>query len=52
MVPTLQCGLVRSNFFLAILDPLYSSAHNQIRTGDPVLTKNVLFQLSYVGTIS
>ena len=28
---------------------LRNGAHNQIRTGDPVLTKNVLFQLSYVG---
>ncbi len=25
-------------------------AHNQIRTDDPVLTKNVLYRLSYVGT--
>ena len=26
-----------------------SGAHDRIRTGDPVLTKNVLYQLSYVG---
>ncbi|GAJ01520.1 unnamed protein product, partial [marine sediment metagenome] len=32
------------------LNPLYFTAHNQIRTGDPYLTKIVLFLLSYVGT--
>ena len=27
----------------------YAGAHDRTRTGDPVLTKNVLYQLSYVG---
>ena len=32
--------------------PSLLQAHNQIRTGDPVLTKNVLYLLSYVGPTS
>ncbi len=37
------------NFLFSNLSPLYFGAHNQTRTDDPVLTKNVLYQLSYVG---
>ena len=33
-------------------NPPLITAHKQIRTADPVLTKNVLFLLSYVGTCS
>src|SRR5205809_7598375 len=29
--------------------PFSNGAHDRTRTGDPVLTKNVLYQLSYVG---
>jgi hypothetical protein len=29
-----------------------AGAHDRTRTGDPVLTKNVLYQLSYVGHVS
>jgi hypothetical protein len=28
-----------------------AGAHDRTRTGDPVLTKNVLYQLSYVGLV-
>ncbi len=28
-----------------------SGAHDRTRTGDPVLTKNVLYLLSYVGAV-
>jgi hypothetical protein len=31
---------------------LLVKAHNRIRTDDPILTKNVLYRLSYVGTIT
>ncbi len=37
---------------LCHLNPPFVGAHNQTRTGDPVLTKNVLYQLSYVGTFT
>src|SRR5471032_1635719 len=54
MVPTLTCGLLRSNFSLAmsaILDPRAAcdGADVQNRTGDLVLTKDALCQLSYIG---
>jgi hypothetical protein len=58
-VPTFTCGLLRSNFSF---DTVYSSqkilfqhslqiagAHERDRTADLVLTKDVLYQLSYVG---
>src|SRR5439155_27139345 len=62
IVPTLTCGLVRSNFFLA-MRPFHSisgaatphraeggdGAHNRTCTDDLFLTKEVLRQLSYVG---
>src|SRR5438876_4595039 len=57
MVPTLTCGLVRSNFFLAMRYLLFSicgagggGAHNRTRTDDLFLTKEVLCRLSYVGS--
>src|SRR5436309_12642469 len=57
MVPTLTCGLVRSNFFLAMRYLLLSisgagggGAHNRTRTDDLFLTKEVLCRLSYVGS--
>src|SRR3989442_8175361 len=58
MVPTFTCGLLRSNFSLAmstILACRYacpgatSGADDQNRTGDLVLTKDALCQLSYIG---
>src|SRR5258707_14491805 len=62
MVPTLTCGLERSNFSLAMVVvpssfigarsiylPAKSGADDQDRTGDLVLTKDVLCQLSYIG---
>src|SRR3972149_298122 len=50
MVPTFTCGLVRWNFGLPMSHALLQfGAHDRIRTGDPVLTKNVLYLLSYVG---
>src|SRR5665213_1603249 len=57
MVPTLTCGLLRSNFSLAIIVcvlyvcdvSIYSGADDQNRTGDLVLTKDALCQLSYIG---
>src|SRR5512141_2151212 len=57
IVPTFMCGFVRSNFCLPIsLVSLSNSskrsatrALNGIRTHDPVLTKNVLYRLSYEG---
>src|SRR2546423_1154085 len=58
MVPTFTCGLLRSNFSLAMSnDPRVSSvsarinsgADDQNRTGDLVLTKDALCQLSYIG---
>src|SRR5438067_579897 len=53
IVPTFTWGLVRSNFFLAIQILLgatrHLGAHDQDRTGDLILTKNVLYRLSYVG---
>src|SRR6478736_5707499 len=65
IVPTLTCGLLRSNFFLAT-GPSHSKdwggcvppdgsgstrggAQNGIRTRDLILTKDVLCQLSYLG---
>src|SRR3972149_5567235 len=43
----------RPRLRLAIPDPFFrflpSGAHDRTRTGDPVLTKNVLYLLSYVG---
>src|SRR5260221_1019104 len=53
MVPTFTCGLLRSNFSLAISPILVvyecSGADVQDRTGDLVLTKDALCQLSYIG---
>src|SRR3954462_3005821 len=52
MVPTLTCGLLRSNFSLAmsaILALSCDGADVQDRTGDLVLTKDALCQLSYIG---
>ncbi len=52
-----MCGLVRSNFSLAIekYPPQFfkltvpNGAHNWNRTSDLFLTKEVLYRLSYVG---
>src|SRR3984893_9431166 len=65
MVPTFTCGLLRSNFSLAMSnDPrrlskirgahpsLVAGADDQNRTGDLVLTKDALCQLSYIGLVS
>src|SRR6185503_635005 len=69
MVPTLTCGLLRSNFSLAISTILAllsgrsgrrhpsqisesSGADVQNRTGDLVLTKDALCQLSYIGPLT
>src|SRR5687768_5182226 len=59
IVPMFTCGFVRSNFAFAIapLPPVHdrrrvmkkSGAHVRARTGDLVLTKDVLCQLSYMG---
>src|SRR5712672_2997485 len=53
MVPTLTCGLLRSNFSLAMSAILAlrscDGADVQNRTGDLVLTKDALCQLSYIG---
>src|SRR5258708_25159383 len=51
MVPTLTCGLLRSNFSLAMSSnlALRYGADDQNRTGDLVLTKDALCQLSYIG---
>src|SRR5436190_14499568 len=58
MVPTFTCGLERSNFSLAMSANLalwlcpssnFSGADDQNRTGDLVLTKDALCQLSYIG---
>src|SRR5258705_12065046 len=53
MVPTFTCGLLRSNFSLAMSPILVvyecSGADVQDRTGDLVLTKDALCQLSYIG---
>src|SRR5947208_12611337 len=57
MVPTFTCGLLRSNFSLAMstipLSTIYvrsiAGADVQNRTGDLVLTKDALCQLSYIG---
>jgi hypothetical protein len=54
IVPTFTCGFVRSNF---PFDTASTSqlkkfgAHERDRTADLVLTKDVLYQLSYVGRI-
>src|SRR5712692_190127 len=64
MVPTFTCGLLRSNFSLAMSTILalftsrrheghpylFSGADDQNRTGDLVLTKDALCQLSYIGS--
>ncbi len=34
----------------AIIEDFLSGAHNRTRTGDLILTKNVLYLLSYVGS--
>ena len=49
-----KCGFVRSNFAFAIsqspnLKPTLNSALDRDRTGDLILTKDVLCQLSYKG---
>ena len=60
IVPTFTCGLLRSNFSLAMSTILAcphvdifairnSGADVQDRTGDLVLTKDALCQLSYIG---
>src|ERR1700710_3099457 len=55
MVPTLTCGLLRSNFSLAMSAILAlrscDGADVQNRTGDLVLTKDALCQLSYIGDL-
>src|SRR5258705_9380892 len=56
MVPTLTCGLLRSNFSLAMSAILAyvrscDGADVQNRTGDLVLTKDALCQLSYIGNL-
>ena len=52
-MPTFICGLVLSNFCFAIVDFLLKyGAHYQIRTGDPVLTKNVLYLAELSGLIA
>src|SRR6476659_4015544 len=62
MVPTLTCGLLRSNFSLAMSAILVyqmrcplrwcePGADDQNRTGDLVLTKDALCQLSYIGGV-
>ena len=38
-----------SRGYLRLFDFPITGAHDRTRTGDPVLTKNVLYQLSYVG---
>src|SRR4029077_5505349 len=51
MVPTLTCGLLRSNFSLAmsvVPRAACDGADVQNRTGDLVLTKDALCQLSYI----
>ena len=35
--------------FLMITSPCFNGAHDQDRTGDLILTKDVLYRLSYVG---
>ena len=60
MVPTFTCGLLRSNFSLAMSQRSsrcsfvcrHSGADDQDRTGDLVLTKDALCQLSYIGHVS
>ena len=37
---------------VTILLYFLTGAHGRTRTGDPVLTKNVLYQLSYVGLVA
>src|SRR5258705_11419054 len=53
MVPTFTCGLLRSNFSLAMSPILVvyecSGDDVQDRTGGLVLTKDALCQLSYIG---
>src|SRR3954468_239390 len=55
MVPTFTCGLLRSNFSLAMSAILAlrscDGADVQDRTGDLVLTKDALCQLSYIGDL-
>src|SRR5262245_47674411 len=63
MVPTFTCGLLRSNFSLDTAGSSkdansltlqntasggIAGAHDRNRTGDLVLTKDVLYRLSYV----
>ncbi len=38
--------------FLMIKPPYINGAHDQDRTGDLILTKDVLYRLSYVGWLS
>src|SRR6266568_4205837 len=57
IVPTFTCGLLRSNFSLAMstilcLRDKQSGADVQDRTGDLVLTKDALCQLSYIGSVN
>src|SRR6266481_4093690 len=60
MVPTFTCGFERSNFSFDMPAPLRylsrsmfgnscSGADDRNRTGDLVLTKDALCQLSYIG---
>ncbi len=61
IVPTFTCGLFRSNFSLAMFrfvprcggsEGVGGGAHDRGRTGDLVLTKDVLYRLSYVSVTS
>ena len=45
-------GRTRDSPFRPIVYRFRSGAHGRTRTGDPVLTKNVLYQLSYVGLVA
>src|SRR5215216_1066188 len=49
IVPMLTCGLRRSYFAFDMPHSFSDGAHDADRTRDLVLTKDVLYQLSYVG---
>src|ERR671936_1405410 len=52
IVPMLTCGLRRPNFAFDMPHSFSDGAHDADRTRDLVLTKDVLYQLSYVGSLS
>jgi hypothetical protein len=54
MVPTFTWGFVLSYFFLAIVNLrfIFYGAHERDGTADLILTKDVLYRLSYMGTWS